>query len=89
MARKRATPKRKTAAKKYAPGARKAYAAMVKKYGKAKGTAIYYAKANRFKAKGPAKAPKTKANSTYKKGTRLGKPKTSGRGRAHVPRRVK
>jgi hypothetical protein len=53
----------------YSKGARKALAAMRKRYGKKKGTSIFYAKANKFGKRGKSNAKK--ANSTYSKGSRL------------------
>lgn len=52
--------------KAYNKGARKALAAMKKKYGSKKGASVFYAKANKYgKGKGAAK----KANSVYGKGS--------------------
>jgi hypothetical protein len=53
----------------YSKGARKALSAMRKRYGKKKGTSIFYAKANKFGKRGKSNAKK--ANSTYSKGSRL------------------
>lgn len=47
-------------------GAKKAHAAMTKRYGSKKGNAIFYAKANKRGAKG--KSPHAKTQSFYKKG---------------------
>lgn len=48
-------------------GARKTLAAMKKRYGAKRGTAIFYAKAEKFGAKG--KSPSQKANAVYGKGS--------------------
>ena len=54
----------------YSAGARKALAAMVKRYGSKRGTAIFYAKANKVnKAK---MRPGAKASQVYKKGGKQG-----------------
>jgi hypothetical protein len=47
-------------------GAAKAYRAMTKKYGKAKGTKVFYAKANKNSRKG--KSMHARTQSYYKKG---------------------
>jgi hypothetical protein len=52
-------------------GARKAMAAMKKRYGAKKGKRIFYAKANKYGKRG--KSPDQKARSVYKKGGRLRK----------------
>ena len=51
--------------KSYSKGAKKALAAMRKRYGKKRGTSIFYAKANKY---GKGKSNAKKANSVYKKG---------------------
>lgn len=50
----------------YGKGARKALAAMRKRYGKKKGTSVFYAKANKYGKRG--KSNPSKANSVYGKG---------------------
>lgn len=54
----------------YNRGARKAMRAMRKRYGKKRGTSIFYAKANKYK-KSAGKRPHTRANATYRKGAKL------------------
>jgi hypothetical protein len=49
-------------------GAKKAYRAMTKSYGKKKGAAVFYAKANKAGTKG--KSMHAKTQSYYKKGGR-------------------
>jgi len=51
----------------YSKGSRKALAAMRKRYGKKKGTSVFYAKANKY---GRGKTNSAKANSVYSKGSR-------------------
>jgi len=51
----------------YSKGSRKALAAMRKRYGKKKGTSVFYAKANKY---GRGKSNSAKANSVYSKGSR-------------------
>jgi len=53
----------------YSKGSRKALAAMRKRYGKKKGTSVFYAKANKYGKRGTSNA--TKANSVYSKGRKL------------------
>lgn len=60
----------------YSKGARKALAAMRKRYGKKKGTSIFYAKANKF---GRGKSNAKKANSTYSKGSKLRRRRKRGK----------
>lgn len=50
----------------YSKGARKARAAMRKRYGKKKGDRIFYAKANKYGKRGKSRS--SKANSIYSKG---------------------
>lgn len=50
----------------YNKGSRKALAAMRKRYGKKRGTSIFYARANKFGRRGRSNA--SKANSVYGKG---------------------
>lgn len=50
----------------YGKGARKALAAMRKKYGSKRGTSIFYAKSNKYGKKGKSNA--SKANSVFGKG---------------------
>lgn len=51
--------------KAYNKGAKKALAAMKKRYGAKKGTSVFYAKANKY---GRGKTNAKKANSVYAKG---------------------
>ena len=50
----------------YSKGSKKALAAMRKRYGKKRGTSIFYAKANKYGKRGLSNA--RKANSIYSKG---------------------
>ena len=50
----------------YSKGSKKTLAAMRKRYGKKKGTSIFYAKANKYGKRGQSNA--RKANSIYSKG---------------------
>ena len=50
----------------YSKGSRKVLAAMKKRYGAKRGTSIFYAKANKFGARGLSR--RAKANSIYSKG---------------------
>ena len=50
----------------YSKGSNKALRAMRKKYGKKKGTSIFFAKANKYGKRGKSRA--SKANSIYSKG---------------------
>lgn len=49
----------------YSKGAKKALAAMRKRYGSKKGTSVFYAKANKY---GRGRSNAKKANSVYAKG---------------------
>jgi len=60
--------------KNYSAGARKALAAMQKRYGAKKGKSIFYAKANE---RGSGKTIQQKANSIYAKGSTYSKAKPS------------
>lgn len=50
----------------YSKGSNKALRAMRKRYGKKKGTSVFYAKANKY---GKGKSRARKANSVYAKGS--------------------
>jgi hypothetical protein len=62
--------------KAYSKGSKKALASMVKRYGKKKGTSVFYAKANKY---GKGKSNAKKANSVYSKGSHRVKRAKRGR----------